>query len=315
MPDPVIHDFGTPVRNASTKFVLRADLAPAGLKAYGAEKFVHDCASDTLAYVAPRVGHAPGALASLARKFGKKCVFFCPASKKASEHQAATLGYGNVELRFVRIAAMPVLNSYARQWAERNGATFVPFGMAGVASVTAGIVNLCKRVSWQLGHDPTAAVCAVSTGTMIRALEIGWPEAELYGMAVARNMKAGETGRAIITSHEFPFLKREKKEYMPPFPSTANYDAKAWSLFEMLDIPGSIFINVGSDLSIEERLDEVDREAIDSCRDWGDYRDLEDWVMMDWRQQESALNILHSLSLEYERPWWKRVLRPVAFLP
>lgn len=268
MPRPVVHRHGD-------RYVLRADLAPAGLKSFGAEKLVAECPAGTLVYVAPRVGHAPDAIAALGEMYGKKCVFFCPASKQISRHQRALLAYPNVELRFIRIAAMPVLNKYAKDWAEKHGAAFLPFGLTGTPVVTAGLVNMCADVSDLLGRDPKAVVCAVSTGTMVRALQIGWPEAEMYGVAVARNIHPGETGVAAVNSHRMPFLKDEKPEHRPPFDSTSNYDAKAWQTFEGLAIPGSIFINVGSDAHIERNMASVSDVTVDSSREWGDMRDLE----------------------------------------
>lgn len=268
MPMPHVEQYGN-------KYILRADLAPAGLKAFGAEKLVAEAKSDILVYVAPRVGHAPDAIAALAQMYGKRCVFFCPASKEISRHQRALLAYPNVELRFARIAAMPVLNKYAREWADRFGASFLPFGLTKTPVVTAGLVNMCANVSAQLARDPTAIICAVSTGTMIRALQIGWPRALAYGIAVARNMHKGEIGQACVLSHKKPFLQDEDLDRRPPFPSTSNYDAKAWSTFTGLDIPGSIFINVGSDDHIERNLELVENVQVDSARKWGDLRDLE----------------------------------------
>lgn len=266
-PSPV-EDYG------SDKLILRADLCESGLKALGAEKLIAESEADTLVYVAPRVGHAADAIAFLSKLYGKRCVFFCPSSKTPSKHQAALLAYGNTELKFVRIAAMPVLNGYARKWAEENDAEFIPFGLTGVSDVTAGLVKTAERASLEIGEDPTAVFCAVSTGTMIRALQIGWPDAEFYGVAVARNMKNGEVGEASVVSHHLPFLKEVPSRDLPPFPTTKNYDAKAFELFEELNIPGSIFINVGSDDHIERNLSKVDVSSINSYRDWKDFSDL-----------------------------------------
>lgn len=268
MPRPVVEKYG------KSQWILRADLAPAGLKAFGAEKLISETESDTLVYVAPRVGHAPDAIAALAQMYGKRCVFFCPASKEISRHQRSLLSYDNVELKFFRIAAMPVLNSYAKKWAEERGAAYLPFGLTGTPLVTAGLVNLCRMVTEEIGWEPSAAFMAVSTGTMIRALQIGWPDADMYGVAVARNMHKGEIGRAMVFPHNLPFLRNEHPLLRPPFPSTANYDAKAWTTFKELGVAQSIFINVGSDDHIERNLSKVADVKVDSAREWGD--------MMDW---------------------------------
>jgi hypothetical protein len=251
------------------KFIFRADLAPAGLKAFGAEKVISETKEDILVYCAPRVGHAPDAIATLAKMYGKKCVFFCPASKQASRHQAVLKAHG-ADLRFIKIAAMPTLNIYAKRWAEKHGAKFLPFGLSGVPEVTAGLVNMASKIK-----EPTEAWMAVSTGTMIRALQIAWPNAACKGVAVARNIKDGEIGNAVVRTATIPFLKGIKDSELPPFPTTATYDAKAWSDFVNHGKPGAMFINVGSDQSIERLLQPGMIESINSDRKWHDMSDLE----------------------------------------
>ena len=167
---------------------------------------------------------------------------------------------------------MPVLNKYAKDWAEQNNAHFIPFGLTGEPTVTAGLVNMCKNISKQI-KDPSEIYCAVSTGTMVRALQIGWPSDKAYGIAVARNIKDGEKGEAIVTSATMPFLKKINTDHIP-FPTTAAYDAKAFDLFDKQGAKNSIFINVGSDDHINRNLSCVDTTKINSQRKWGDHSDF-----------------------------------------
>jgi hypothetical protein len=264
---PVVEEF-------EGKYILRADLAPGGLKAFGGERVIAETDKDTLVYVAPRQGHAPDAIAMLAAMYNKKVVFFAPASNEVSDHQGALFAYPHVEVRFIKIAAMPTMNVYAKRWAEANNAQYLPFGLTGNEMVTAGLVNMCRNVSEQLGKDPTEIYCAVSTGTMIRALQIGWPNATPYGIAVARNIHKGEKGDAILESATMPFLKPHPCAERMPVPSTAAYDAKAWEIFEKKGAPGSIFINVGSDQHIKRNLGSVDINRINSQREWHDMEDM-----------------------------------------
>ena len=274
--------FGSPVvEEYGNKYILRADLAPGGLKAFGGEKVIAEAKSDTFVYVAPRQGHAPDAIAAIAKRYNKKCVFFMPASKTVSDHQGALFAYDNVDVRFFKTAAMPMINGYAKKWALERGYTYIPFGFKGTPTVTAGLVNMCKNVSESLGHDPSEIYCAVSTGTMIRALQIGWPDATPYGVAVARNIHKGERGDAILEAATMPFLKRTPVADEMPCPTTGAYDAKAWKIFDNNGKPGSIFINVGSDDQINRNLGKVNVASINSQRKW---RDLGDW------EQNRSLN-------------------------
>ncbi len=263
------------IQGYKDKYILRADLAPGGLKAFGGERVIAN-GKPTLVYCAPRQGHAPDAIASLAKLYDKRCVFFMPSSKEVSDHQRALFAYDNVDVRFFRIAAMPVLNSYAKKWAEQHQSTYLPFGLTGVEMVTAGLVNMCRKVSQILGSDPTEIYCAVSTGTMIRALQIGWPEAEPKGVAVARNIHKGEIGVAEMRIATIPFLTRSPAADKMPIPTTGAYDAKAWEWFESEGKPGSIFINVGSDAQINRNMAQVDPTKINSYREWHDMGDWDD---------------------------------------
>ena len=264
------------VEKFKDKWVLRADLAPGGLKAFGGERVIAETPKDRLVYCAPRQGHAPDAIAMLAEMYNKKCVFFCPASGEVSNHQASLFAYSHVDVRFFKIAAMPVLNQYAKKWAEKNNAQYLPFGLTGNAMVTAGLINMTKMVTNIIGQEPTEIWCAVSTGTMVRALQIGWPEAQAHGIAVARNIHKGEIGDAIVKSATMPFLKPHEAAKRMPFTTTAAYDAKAWDGFEKYGKPGSIFINVGSDEHINRNVSKVDVSKINSQRKWKDLGDLEE---------------------------------------
>lgn len=263
MPDPM-----TLMQPYEDKWIFRADLAPAGFKAFAAEKVISECDKEVLVYVAPAKGHAPHAISVLAKMYGKKCVFFAPSSKRVSNHQAVTVAYG-ADLRFLRTPAMPTINIWAKRWAEANGAQYLPFGLSGVPAVTAGIVNLTTKIP-----EPPEFWCATSTGTMIRGLQIGWSNAIPRSVAVARNIKEGEIGRAEIRSSNIPFLKPVDKKDLPPFPTTATYDAKAFADFAKYGVPGSIFINVGSDQAIESEIGQVDLDSINSQREWGDMTDF-----------------------------------------
>jgi hypothetical protein len=261
------------VQKHGDRWIFRGDASQSSLKGYGAEQLVAECKEDVLVYCAPRVGMAMDAIATLAKMYDKRCVFFCPASGEPSKHQKALLAYG-ADLRFIKIAAMPTLNSYAKRWAEQHGAKYLPFGLAKTPLVTAGIVRLGTYIAEQIDEEPTEIWMSVSTGTAIRALQIAWPEALCRGIVVARNMQDGEIGHAKLWSASQPFLKDVPLSKRPPFPSTPNYDAKCWEDFENFAAKGSIFINVGTDDKVNKLYDLVKDIPLDSQRVWHDMSDL-----------------------------------------
>lgn len=235
--------YGYTLADGRTINVVRDDLIGVGSKARFADLFMQSVKSDTLVYVAPKVGFAGMSLAYLARKHGKKVILFAPACVDASKHQRMAYQMG-AELIFFRIAAMPNLNKVAQEYAKTNGYTFVPFGLAHYL-VTACIVRVADNLT-QVYGQPKEVWTVISTGVLSRGLQIGWPEAEFKNVAVARNIKDGERGRAELYSHPLPFVKDTKK--VPPFPSVLSYDAKAWEYIERHASDGAWMWSVAAEI-------------------------------------------------------------------
>lgn len=255
-------------------FILDFAQGPAGLKAFGAEKLIATTKTKAFGYAAPRFGHAAEAIAMLCEIYNKKAVFFAPASSQVTKHQAVVLAYKGSRLRFVRIAAMPALNSWIRKWAVEFNATALPFGLSKNRVVTSGLVKMCVDFSHVHGA-PHNFWCAVSTGTMIRALQIGWPRSKAHGIAVARNIKDGEIGKADVRSYHKSFY--DPADVKPMIETTMTYDAKAYEIFVKEATKGSVFINVGSDQQIERRIAKVKNWAsLRADRGWGDLSAFEE---------------------------------------
>jgi hypothetical protein len=224
--------------------VVREDLMGFGSKCRFGDILVSTCRQDTLVYVQPRYGFAGISLAYLAKKYNKKLVLFSPSQKEISDHQAICVEMG-AEMKFKRIAAMPVLNAHAKKWAEANGAFFIPLGLRHEL-VTAAAVKVAHDLAEKHGY-PEEVWSAISTGVLQRSLQIAWPDAKFNGVAVARNIKKGERGIAEIWSHPKAFTQDVDPQYNPPFPSAMNYDAKAWEFMTKHGSPGAWFWNVGGD--------------------------------------------------------------------
>ena len=247
--------------------VVRDDLIT-GSKVRGGDLLVSRVEEERLVYVQPRTGLAGVSLLDVCKRHNKNLTLFMPSSKRISPHQACCIERG-CEARFARIAAMPVLNKYAHEWAESNGAFFIPLGLKHEL-VTAGIINAALRIP-----EPEEVWTVVSTGVLTRALQIAWPNAEFHAVAVARNMKAGEIGRAEIISAPEPFQKGVKPSEEPPFPSVNSYDGKAWRYIPKNTGRNVLFWNVGSQPVL---TDETIYDSTDSFREWRDLRDCQNNV-------------------------------------
>ena len=250
--------------------VVRDDLI-VGSKARFGDFYVSQIKEDTIVYVQPRVGLAGLSILELAKKYNKKVILFMPASRKVSEHQAITIERGAIP-KFRRIAAMPVLNKYAREYAFEKNHHFIPLGLYD-RRVVAGVVKVADNIKRQYG-SPGKVFCAISTGVLSRGLQIGFEGSEIVSVAVARNLKAGELGRSSVISEPLPFLKPEKKYNLPPFPSVRTYDAKVWKYaldYKKKNPDSDVwFWNVGCD---PELKDKDIHDKIDSFRDWKEIRD------------------------------------------
>ena len=237
--------------------VVRDDLL-VGSKVRGGDCLVSNIKENTLVYVQPRTGLAGVSLLDVAKRHGKKVKLFMPSSKQISHHQACCIEQG-AEYEFHRIAAMPNLNAIAKRWADENDdAYFIPLGLKHEL-VTAGFVKAASQIK-----EPEEVWTVISTGVLHRSLQIAWPNAKFHCVAVSRNMKSGEIGHDRIISHALPFTT-PIKEGLPPFPSVATYDAKAWASIPKNTDRDILFWNVGTNPTLN---DETIYERIDSYRKW-----------------------------------------------
>lgn len=237
--------------------VVRDDFI-VGTKARAVDLLASKIQNKTIVYCQPRVGLAGVSLCSVAKEYNKEVVLFMPSSGKISLHQACCIERGARAI-FERIAAMPNLNLYAQRWAREHGAYFVPLGLKHELS-TAAIIQAASQIP-----EPDEVYVAISTGVLARALQIAWPNAQFTCIAVARNLKAGELGRAQVISEPLDFSISENKENLPPFPTVATYDAKVWKYIPRDGKKRRVMWNVGTDPILQ------DYSIIDntiSYRDW-----------------------------------------------
>jgi hypothetical protein len=251
-PDPVVmvHDN---VRVVRDDFIV-------GTKARAADLLASRVKQGTLVYCQPRLGLAGVGLLDAAKHHGKDVVLFMPACERISMHQACCIERGAKPV-FERIAAMPNLNLYASEWVKSNhDSFFIPLGLKHRLA-TAAIIDSALKID-----PPEECYVATSTGVLLRALQIAWPQTEFYAVCVARNMQAGELGRVWkVYSDLLPFGRDEVKENLPPFPTVPNYDGKVWKWIPKDGKRDRLFWNVGKDPVL---LDETLYDLVESNVPW-----------------------------------------------
>lgn len=244
--------------------VVREDLTlKGGTKSRAGEFLISQIKKQTLVYVVPRVGHAGVAIMELAKLYNKDVIFFMPACKEISDHQANIINMGPKDVIFERIPAMPNLNRIAKKYADQNGFEFVPFGLNHPHTI-AGFARVCEDLLKNY-DEPEEMWSVVSTGVLTRGLQVGFPNAKMRGVCVARNMKHGELGRTEIISEPLPFLKDEKKHNLPDFNTVPSYDGKGWKYVPKDTGRNVWFWNVSGNIQAPENFD---KSKIMSWKEW-----------------------------------------------
>jgi hypothetical protein len=244
--------------------VVREDLSlKGGTKSRAGEFLISSIKKSTLVYVVPRVGHAGIAIMELSKLYNKDVIFFMPACKEISDHQATIISMGPKDVIFERIPAMPNLNRIAKKYAEQNGYEFIPFGLNHPYTI-AGFVKICNELLKNY-KEPEEMWSVVSTGVLTRGLQIGFINTKMKGVCVARNMKSGELGRTEIISEPLPFLKDEKKCNLPEFNTVPSYDGKAWKYIPKNSGRNVWFWNVAGEIKLPNYFN---KNLINSKREW-----------------------------------------------
>jgi hypothetical protein len=262
------HDFTFTVKQVEGFNVIDDGEFEFGTKAKMGDFMISQVKEDAMVYVAPRTGYAPFSLCHLAKKYNKKLYLIMPASKEASLHQLTAIQYGGIPV-FLRIPAMPTANIWAKQFAEKIGAKYLPFGLKHELVVAGGV-----RVFYDNFKDTNIEEMwsVFSTGVLSRTLQIALPNTKFNAVAVARNIQDGELGRAKFYTHDRPFLKESR--IVPPFDCIQTYDAKGWELMKKHGKEGDWFWNVARNMP----LPSIKPGDIDSDRAWGDHKDIQKYV-------------------------------------
>jgi len=262
------HDFTFTIKDIEGFKVVDDGEFLYGSKAKMADFFISQVKEDAMVYVAPRTGYAPFSLCYLAKKYNKKLYLIMPASKEASEHQRTAIEYGGIPI-FLRIPAMPTANIWAKQFAEKIGAKYLPFGLKHEMVVAGGV-----RIFYDNFKDMDIQTMwsVMSTGVLSRTLQIALPNTKFHAVAVARNIQDGELGRAKFYTHSKPFLKEAK--IIPPFDCIRTYDAKGWEILKENGNPGDWFWNVAANMPKPN----LKVEDVNSDRVWGDHKDMQQYI-------------------------------------
>lgn len=216
--------------------VVRDDLLPGGTKMRAIFPLMATSSAVEFVYASPGQGYAQVALAYSAKMLGLRATVFTAARKSLHPltAKAAAAGAEVIQVPFGRLS---VVQARARAYAAANGACLMPFGVD-----EAGAQRAIADAALATGLKPFEVWTVAGSGVLTRALQLAWPGANFFAVIVGKT--SCDTGKAQRIVHAQPFHKPAK--VLPPFPSAATYDAKAWEHIRAAAAPGALFWNVGA---------------------------------------------------------------------
>ncbi len=213
-------------------YVLRDDLLPGGTKRRaiyalfdGGREYV---------YASPVYGYAQLALAYAAQDYGKQATVFC-AKRKARHYLTVEAEAAGANIIEVPNGYLTVVTARAREYCYAKGAKLLPFGLDCET-----FINALADVARRLPGYPDEVWTVGGSGTLTRALQLAWPTSAFFCVQVGAD---GDFGRATV--FKAPMRYEKPAQFLPPFASCLNYDAKAWEFVSNRATPGAFFWNVG----------------------------------------------------------------------
>ena len=184
----------------------------------------------------PAQGYAQLALAYACRDIGARATYF--VAKRNELHpftaEAQSVGANIVEVPHGRLS---VVQARARTYCEETGATFLPLGFD-----LPGFVSRLTDAARTFPLQPCDVWCVAGSGALSRALHAAWPDARHHAVRIGFEPHPAPEAEQFVAPEPFAKVAEEP----PPFPSCANYDAKAWRFFSRFAKDGAVFWNVGA---------------------------------------------------------------------
>tara|TARA_R110002153_G_scaffold171440_1_gene324290 strand:+ start:2838 stop:3560 length:723 start_codon:yes stop_codon:yes gene_type:complete len=215
--------------------VVRDDLLPGGTKEAALGQFINELPEVELVYAGPRQGYAQIALAAACLAVNKRATLFLASSKVLHPCTEKAISLG-ATVKTVSPGYLSVVQARARSYCKENSARLMPFGLACEEMVAA----IATR-ALSLPFTPSEVWSVAGSGTLQRGLQRAWPTARFYAVQIGKEPNAG-IARVILAPEKY----EQSAKSPPPFPSCANYDAKAWQHILSESSNETLFWNVAS---------------------------------------------------------------------
>jgi hypothetical protein len=222
--------------------VVRDDLFEGGSKA----RFLPFLISGAkeVVYGGPFCGGAAFALSTIGKREGVKITLFYAQRDRARWHRNQVACEHN-GARIIQVPAgyMTNVQARAKAYARDAGALFLPLGF-DLPIAADPYIEAMQQVRKRLG-SPDEVWCATGSGMLARCLGQAFPDSAIFGVAVglkSRHEAQKFTPNIELLDSNYDFAKPAKTR--PPFPSSPEYDAKAWELCLSQHRGSALFWNV-----------------------------------------------------------------------
>ena len=236
--------------------VIRDDLLPGGTKVRALDYLIgHDPAfaqiTEWVYGSSPAHGYAQWALGLVCQLYQKQAHLFMAARALDKLHRIQTLGLAcpAATYHWVPNGMLSVTQKRARDYVAESPQTRallplggnVPTAVSALAQVCASLPSgancrVVPGITHRIIHTglpfvPDTIWSVLSSGTLSRALQVAFPDAEVYGVTVGHTPTPEERGRAVLVASSYRFDASVCAADAPPYPSASSYDAKVWPCY------------------------------------------------------------------------------------
>jgi hypothetical protein len=205
-------------------YVVRDDFLVGGTKERIYDYMVqNDPAKEWVYGGGSRWGYGQIGLAAVCKKYGKRATVFIAAAKELhpSSVKAQELG---CQIIPCNMGMLTVTQGRARKYVAEDPQHRKLVEFSGDPAVIGSVIKVARTIPF----EPDEVWSVAGSGVLNRGLQLAFPNAKCYAVSIGHNLSVEERGRAEIIKHPLPFAQECKSQYRPPFPSSPNYDAKAW---------------------------------------------------------------------------------------
>lgn len=218
--------------------IVRDDIISAGSKARAADYLIGHAPeyaniTEWVYGSSPATGYAQVSLPWVCSRYRKKAVIFMAerSENKLTNYQMIGKAYG-AEYMWVPNGMLNVTEKRARDYVAVNpkNRALLPIGLDHPYAI-ACLIKTARNIQ----IVPDVVWCVYSSGTLCRALQAAWPNAEVH--AVHAGGHSGNVGRAIVHKTNYRFDQEVHPNLRPYFPCSPTYDAKAWAVMNKYYYP------------------------------------------------------------------------------